>query len=139
MIKKIRIYTDGGARGNPGPAGSAAVIKSIDDGGEVLVSTHKKFFPHATNNQAEYEAIILGLTEAKHLEVEEVELVMDSELAVKQIQGEYRVKNPELAKKFLEVYNLSQAFKKFSARHILRERNHEADALVNEVIDENLK
>jgi len=139
MIKKIRIYTDGGARGNPGPAGSAAVIKSIDDGGEKTITVLKKFSPHATNNQAEYDAIILGLQEAKRMEVEEVELVMDSELAVKQIQGEYRVKNPELAKKFLEVYNLSVGFKKFSARHILRERNHEADALVNEVIDENLK
>ncbi|MFA6131504.1 MAG: ribonuclease HI family protein [Patescibacteria group bacterium] len=139
MIKSIRIYTDGGARGNPGPAGSGAVIKSLDEGGEKTIAKLKKFFPHATNNQAEYDAIILGLTEAKRLKVEEVELVMDSELAVKQIRGEYRVKNPELAKKFLEVYNLSRAFKKFSARHIMRERNFEADALVNEVIDENLK
>ncbi|HBR80236.1 MAG: Ribonuclease H [Candidatus Uhrbacteria bacterium GW2011_GWE2_45_35] len=138
MFKSVRIYTDGGARGNPGPAGSGAVIKSLDKGVEETVSTVKKFFPHATNNQAEYDAIIIGLEEAKRLGAEEVELVMDSELAVKQIRGEYRVKNPELAKKFLEVYNLSQAFKKFNARHIFREKNKEADALVNEVIDENI-
>jgi len=138
MFKSVRIYTDGGARGNPGPAGSGAVIKSLDEGGEKTITELKKFFPHATNNQAEYDAIILGLTEAKRLGVEEVELVMDSELAVKQIRGEYRVKNPELAKRFLEVYNLSQSFKKFSARHIFRERNKEADALVNQAIDENL-
>lgn len=139
MHKSVRIYTDGGARGNPGPAGAGAVIKALDGGKEETVAELKKFFHYATNNQAEYEAIILGLTEAKRLGVEEVELVMDSELAVKQIRGEYRVKNPELAKKFLEVYNLSLAFKKFSARHILRERNFEADRLVNEIIDENLK
>jgi ribonuclease HI len=139
MPKSVRIYTDGGARGNPGPAGSGAVIKSLDSGVEQTVSTVSKFFPRATNNQAEYDAIIIGLQEALRFGAEEVELVMDSELAVKQIRGEYRVKNPELAKKFLEVYNLSQKFKKFSARHVFREHNKEADALVNQAIDENLK
>jgi ribonuclease HI len=139
MIKSVRIYTDGGARGNPGPAGAAAVIKSLDTGGEKPVVALKKFFPRATNNQAEYEAVILGLSEAKRLKVEEVELIMDSELIVRQIRREYRVKNPELAQKFLQVYNLSCAFKKFSVRHVLRERNIEADALVNEVIDQNLR
>lgn len=139
MVKHLRLYTDGGARGNPGPAGAAAIIKSLDEGGEKKVAALKHFFPRATNNQAEYEAVILGLREAKKLGAEEVELVMDSELAVKQLRGEYRVKNPELAKKFLEIYNLSQSFKKFSVRHILRERNKEADALVNKVINDNLK
>lgn len=139
MPKSIRLYTDGGARGNPGPAGAAAIIKSFGVDGEKTVAVLKKFFPRATNNQAEYEAVILGLREAKKLGVEEVELVMDSELAVKQLRGEYRVKNPELARKFLEIYNLCQAFKKFNVRHILRERNQEADALVNQAIDENLK
>ncbi|MFH1253378.1 MAG: ribonuclease HI family protein [Candidatus Uhrbacteria bacterium] len=140
-IKNVRIYTDGGARGNPGPAGSGAVIKSLHEDGsenETIAALHK-FLGQATNNQAEYEAIILGLTKAKELGVERVELFMDSELAVKQLKGEYRVKNFELAKKFLVVYNLTQSFKEFKVRHIPREKNSEADALVNAVIDEHTK
>jgi len=140
-IKHVRIYTDGGARGNPGPAGSGSVIKMLhEDGteGETIAALHK-FLGHATNNIAEYEAVILGLSKAKELEVENVELYMDSELIVKQIKGEYRVKNPELAKKFLQVYNLINFFKDFKVKHIPRERNSEADALVNAVIDEHVK
>jgi len=141
MIKQVRIYTDGGARGNPGPAGSGAVIKSLhEDGSEKeTVAELKKFLGHATNNIAEYEAVILGLTKAKELGVEQVELIMDSELVVKQLKGEYRVKNPDLAKKFLEVHNLILSFKNFKVRHVLREKNKEADALVNAVIDEHVK
>jgi len=140
-MKHVRIYTDGGARGNPGPAGSGVVIKSLHEDGtenETIAALHK-FLGHATNNIAEYEAVILGLTKAKELAVEKVELYMDSELIVKQIKGEYRVKNPELAKKFLEVYNLIHFFKDFKVRHIPREKNSEADALVNAVIDEHIK
>ena len=141
MIKHVRIYTDGGARGNPGPAGSGAVIKFLhEDGteGEILAALNA-YVGETTNNQAEYQAIVMGLTRAKELEVEHVELYMDSELAAKQLKGEYRVKNPELAKRFLEVRNLMCAFKHVRIQHIPRERNKEADALVNAAIDEHLR
>lgn len=141
MIKHVRIYTDGGARGNPGPAGSGAVVKFLhEDGteGEVLAAVHK-YLGETTNNQAEYEAIILGLAKAKELGAQRVDLFMDSELAVKQLNGEYRVKNPGIAKKFLQVHNLLQGFQHVRIRHVPRERNREADALVNAAIDEHLK
>jgi ribonuclease HI len=130
---KIKICTDGGSRGNPGPAASAAVLKSA--GGEVL-DTVTRYLGETTNNQAEYTAIIIGLERAKHLGATEVEVVMDSELAVKQMNGEYKVKNPELAKRFLEVHNLMLSFKKVTFRHVRREFNKEADAAVNKSIDE---
>jgi ribonuclease HI len=141
MIKHVRIYTDGGARGNPGPAGSGAVIKFLhEDGteGETLAAVHE-YIGEATNNQAEYHAIIMGLKKAKELQAERVDLVMDSELAVKQLNGEYRVKNPALAQMFLQVHNLLQHFRGVRVRHVPREKNKEADALVNAAIDEHLK
>jgi ribonuclease HI len=141
MIEHVRIYTDGGARGNPGPAGSGAVIKFLhEDGaeGEVLAALHA-YIGETTNNQAEYQAIILGLQKAQELGAQRVDLFMDSELAVKQLNGEYKVKNPGIAKKFLEVYRLLQGFQHVSIRHVPREQNREADALVNAAIDEYLK
>jgi len=83
-------------------------------------------------------AIIRGLERAKELQVEEVEMVMDSELAVKQLNGQYRVKNQDLAKRFIEVYNLRMKFKKVTFKHVRREFNKDADALVNKAIDEAL-
>jgi len=141
MIKRVRIYTDGGARGNPGPAGSGAAIKFLhEDGteGELLAAVHE-YIGETTNNQAEYHAIVIGLTRAVELGAEEVDLVMDSELAVKQLNGEYRVKNPGLAVQYLKVHNLLQHFKSVRIRHVRRERNKEADALVNAAIDEHLR
>lgn len=140
MHKRLRIYTDGGARGNPGPAGLGVAIHARhEDGseGEVVATVHE-YLGKATNNQAEYMAIIRGLEKAKKLGAEDVEMVMDSELAVKQLNGQYRVKNPELAKRFMEVYNLRQQFTKVTFRHVRREKNKEADALVNAAIDEGL-
>src|SRR3989338_10034829 len=103
----LRIYTDGGSRGNPGPAASGAVLKELDeDGNERELERTGKFLGETTNNQAEYTAIIIGLEKAKELGAKDVELVMDSELAVRQLTGEYKVKHPEIAKRFLEVWHL---------------------------------
>lgn len=136
MPKKVRIYTDGGARGNPGPAGIGAVIIDLDQGkeGETL-ATVSKYIGETTNNQAEYQAVISGLKEAVNIKAQEVEIISDSELLVKQCNGEYRVKDPDLAKLFMEVYNLQQNFKKVTFSHTLRSGNKEADHLVNGAID----
>ncbi|MFH1315486.1 MAG: ribonuclease HI family protein [Candidatus Uhrbacteria bacterium] len=130
--KKIQIFTDGGARGNPGPAAGAAVLQTQD--GEVI-ATASKYMAHATNNQAEYTAIIIGLEKAKEIKAEEVEMFMDTELAVKQLNGEYKVKNPGLAKLFVQVLNLIHEFEKVTFTHVPRQHNAEADALVNRTID----
>lgn len=129
---KLTIFTDGGARGNPGSAGAGVVIKSD---GEV-VDEISEYLGEATNNQAEYTAILLGLERAKELGAKEVESVMDSELACKQLNGEYKVKDPDLAKIFIKVWNLTHEFDKVTFRHVRREFNKEADALVNKAIDE---
>lgn len=136
MHKHLRIYTDGGSRGNPGPSGAGAAIHLMRDGVEgKTIATVAEYLGKTTNNQAEYTAIVRGLEEAKHLGAEIVEVVMDSELAVKQLNGEYRVRNPELAKRYLEVHDLRQHFAKVTFRHVRREKNTEADALVNLAID----
>lgn len=136
---RVRIYTDGGSRGNPGPAGSGAVIKELhgDKEGEILARV-SRYLGKDTNNQAEYTAIIIGLERARTIGATEVDMVMDSELAVKQLNGIYKVKNPEIAKRFVEVHNLIQDFRKVTFRHVRREYNKEADALVNECIDAHL-
>ncbi len=139
MSKHVRIYTDGGARGNPGPAASGAVIKSLDaeKEGEVL-DTVSHYLGEATNNQAEYMAIIIGLERALHLGATDVQVYMDSELAAKQLNGEYKVKDEDLAKLFLKVWNLKNQFKTCTFTHVRREKNKEADALVNKSLDEHL-
>ncbi len=129
----LKIFTDGGSRGNPGPAASGAVLYS--ENGEV-VATASKYLGHDTNNQAEYTAIVIGLEKAKSLGAKTIELFMDSELAVKQLKGEYKVKNPEIAKRFLEVKNLWIQFDVVKIKHVRRELNKAADALVNKVLDE---
>ena len=136
-MKRVRTYTDGGARGNPGPAGAGAVVLALDaDGkdGKVLAEV-SKYLGETTNNQAEYTAIVLALQKARELGAEEVEMVMDSELAVRQLNGIYRVKNAELAKRFLEIVELKRHFKHVTFRHVRREFNKHADALVNQAID----
>jgi ribonuclease HI len=132
QYNKLQIYTDGGARGNPGPAGIGAVIWS----GNKLVGRHKKYIDEATNNQAEYKAVILALEEAKKLEPVELDFFLDSELVVKQLNREYKVKDKNLAPLFVQVWNLSMGFKKVTFTHVPREKNKEADKLVNEAIDE---
>lgn len=127
---KAKLYTDGGARGNPGPAGIGVVLEIKGQ-----KQFFKKYIGEATNNQAEYQAILLGLEKVKSAGVEEVECNLDSELVVKQLNQEYKVKNKDLAPLFIKVWNLSQGFKKIKFNHIYREDNKEADQLVNEAID----
>lgn len=131
----LRIFTDGGSRGNPGPAGCGAIIKDADTG-DVLKELHE-YLGEATNNQAEYQAVILGLKEAISLDPETIMVVADSELLVKQLTGVYRVKNEGLVERFAEVKNLEARFgKQIRYRHVPREQNKEADALANKAMDE---
>ena len=132
MNKKIIIFSDGGARGNPGPAGIGAVL--YDSKKQVLAKI-SKYIGEATNNQAEYQALITALKKAKELGGQELDVFLDSELVVKQLNREYKVKNKELAPLFLEVYNLSLNFSKITFTHVYRESNKEADRLVNEALD----
>jgi ribonuclease HI len=140
MINKVRMYADGGARGNPGPAAGAAVLFAIEENGESgkRVGEAARYYDHATNNVAEYTGIVVGLEKARELGYNEVECRLDSELAVKQLNGQYRVKNAALAKFFLEIHNLKTHFRKITFTHVRREYNKDADALVNKTIDEHL-
>jgi len=134
MSKKFIIYSDGGARGNPGPAGIGAVLKN--EKGEI-VATVSEYIGEATNNIAEYKAIIAAIKKAKELNATELNCYLDSELVVKQLKKEYKVKNQGLAPLYIKIYNLSQSFKKITYTHIRRELNKEADALANEAMDKN--
>lgn len=134
---KLIVYSDGGSRGNPGPAAGGAVLYSVDSTGGLSeqVAEASKFLGVATNNIAEYTGIIAGLQKALALGADEVECRMDSELAVKQLNGQYRVKNPGIAELFLVIHNLRAQFKKVTFKHVRREANVAADALVNRVLD----
>lgn len=130
---KLTIFSDGGARGNPGPAAAGIVIKNSS--GETLTA-YGEYLGEQTNNFAEYSALILGLKKAKELGANEVECILDSELVVKQMNREYKVKEPTLQKKFIEAYNAAMQFKKTVFRHTMREGNKEADAILNKILDE---
>lgn len=132
--KKIVIFTDGGARGNPGPAGAGAVAY----GGEKKLFALKKFLGvKQTNNWAEYEAVALALEEAKRQGLSgAIEIRMDSKLAVEQLMGHWKIKEPTLKPQVAKVRELLRAFSNFHFVHIPREENAEADALVNEAVDE---
>ncbi len=126
------IYSDGGARGNPGPAGIGAVLYNQE--GEEIASI-SKFIGQATNNQAEYQALIAALKKAQQLNIKELKVYLDSELIVKQVNREYKIKDQDLAKLFLQVHNLILAFPKISFHHIKREKNKRADELANQAMD----
>lgn len=129
---KLTTYTDGGARGNPGPAATGIVIKN--SAGKILAA-YGEYLGIQTNNYAEYFALLTALKHAKTLGAREVDCVLDSELVVKQMQGVYKVKEPTLQKLFIQVYNAAQQFKKVSYRHTRRENNQAADAEVNKILD----
>ena len=129
---KARLSTDGGARGNPGPAAYGFVIEAED--GTVLAAEGKAI-GIATNNVAEYSALIAGLKRAVELSVSELEVVSDSELLVKQMTGEYRVKNEALKELSLEASRLARRLGKVSYTAVRREHNELADQLVNEALD----
>ncbi|MBI3589683.1 MAG: ribonuclease HI family protein [Candidatus Liptonbacteria bacterium] len=130
--KKLIIYTDGGARGNPGPAALGVVVGSKE---------YSEYLGEMTNNKAEYLALVFALKKAKALlggkkaGEAEVEVRMDSELIVKQLNGEYKIKEPDLQPLFVEVWNLRLDFKKVEFKHIPREQNKRADRLVNRELD----
>jgi len=129
---KARLFTDGGARGNPGPAAYGYVLETED--GTVLAA-HGEAIGVATNNVAEYRGLLAGLAKAAELGVGEVEVVSDSELLVKQMRGEYRVKNEALRGLSLEAARLARQVGQVSYRHVRRAHNELADRLVNEALD----
>ncbi len=135
-MDKIIIYTDGGARGNPGPAGIGAVIYNEH---KKIIAEISEYIGVATNNQAEYKALLAAFRKAADLGAKELDCYLDSELVVKQLKGEYRVKDKDLALLFLDIHNLSLSFKKISYTHIPREKNEAADLLANEAMDRGTK
>lgn len=124
--------SDGGARGNPGPAGIGVVLRA----GDRVVGTYRAYIGETTNNQAEYQALFLGLTRAKELGARTVECLLDSELVTNQLNLKYKMKNKDLAVWFAKIWNLKQTFERVTFRHIPRDENAHADQLVNQAIDE---
>lgn len=131
-MEKLVVNVDGGARGNPGPAAIGAVIRA--PGGEVLEECGERI-GRATNNVAEYRALLLGIERAAELGASELELVGDSELVVRQVKGEYKVKDAALRELHAEVRRSLRGFQSWSIRHVRREHNADADRLVNEALD----
>ncbi|HSN13537.1 MAG TPA: reverse transcriptase-like protein [Anaeromyxobacteraceae bacterium] len=132
---RTRLFTDGAARGNPGPAGAGAVIVNPDGH---IVAKVGKFLGDSTNNVAEYMGLILGLRRAKAMGIKELDVLADSELMVKQLSGEYAVKAEHLKPLHLEAEALLKGFADVTVRHIPREENAQADAMSNRAIDERL-
>ncbi|MEO8290588.1 MAG: reverse transcriptase-like protein [Gaiellaceae bacterium] len=133
---RARLFTDGGARGNPGPAAAAFVLEAED--GTVL-DARGEAIGVATNNVAEYRALVAGLAKAAELGVDNLEVVSDSELLVKQMRGEYRVKNPALVELSLEAARLAREVGAVRYTAVRREDNELADRLVNDALDEAAK
>ena len=129
---RATLYTDGGARGNPGPAASAFVLESEDG---ALLDARGNAIGTATNNVAEYTALVNGLRRAAELGVSQLEVRSDSELMVKQMRGEYRVKNRDLQELFLGASRLARALGTVTYTHVRREHNELADRLVNDTLD----
>ncbi len=128
----VIVNVDGGARGNPGPAAVAAVITAADG---AVIDEQARLIGPATNNVAEYRALLLGIELAKQLGAREVELIGDSELIVRQVKGEYRVKDANLRELHGEVRAALGDLGRWSIRHVRREQNAAADRLVNEALD----
>ena len=137
---KYIIHTDGGARGNPGPAAIGVVIEGAGE-----IKKYGEYIGEATNNEAEYQAVIFALKKLKQLigkgkskSEAEVEIHVDSELLASQLNGEYKIKEKNLQQLFLEVWNLKQDFKSVSFKNIPREKNRGADKMVNQALDKEL-
>ena len=129
---KVVVHVDGGSRGNPGPAAGAAVISSPD--GELLAQA-SELLGVATNNVAEYRGLLLGLARARELGATEVELVNDSELVAKQLNGAYKVKHPDMRPLHAQALAALREFERWSIRSVPRAQNAQADALVNAALD----
>lgn len=129
---KLILYTDGGARGNPGPAGAGAHL--LDNEGNTVAEL-TQYLGETTNNQAEYRALLLALKKAQELGATEIEVRADSELMVRQLNGQYKVKNEALIPVYQEAKKYLLGFAKWTIKHIPREQNKQADALANQAID----
>lgn len=132
MIEQVNLYTDGGSRGNPGPAGAAFIIKDVH--GKLLLG-RGLFLGEATNNAAEYTAVREGLAAAKELGAQKVRLISDSELVVRQIMGQYKVKSSNIQALYAECMGLLSSFAAWKAEHVRREMNADADKLANQAMD----
>jgi len=138
-MKKIIIYTDGGSRGNPGPAAIGMVF--CNERGEIFKKYSQYLGDVLTNNEAEYQAVIFALNKFKSLfgkklaQNSELEIRSDSELLTNQLNGKYKILTPEIQSFFLTIWNLKLDFKNVKFRFISREKNKEADRLVNEALD----
>ncbi len=126
------MHVDGGARGNPGPSAAACVISAPD--GEVLAE-HSELLGRQTNNVAEYRALLLGLAKARELGADEVDVIGDSELIAKQVNGVYKVKHEAMKPLYLDAMKALREFASWSIRTVPRAQNKRADALVNEALD----
>lgn len=129
---KLVVHVDGGSRGNPGPAAAGAVL--FTPGGEV-VDRASAFLGYATNNVAEYEGLLLGLRRARELGADEVEVINDSELVAKQVNGHYKVKHPDMKPLHAQALSSLGQFASWKVRSVPRAQNKVADALVNEALD----
>jgi ribonuclease HI len=129
---KLVVHVDGGARGNPGPAAAAAVVSTPE--GEVLDEAHE-LLGTVTNNVAEYRGLLLGLDRARALGADEVEVVNDSELVAKQVNGQYKVKHPDMKPLHAAAMQAFGGFRRWSMRSVPRAQNAAADALVNQALD----
>jgi ribonuclease HI len=134
--KRLRVFSDGAARGNPGPAGAGAVV--LDKEGRVLARVGK-FLGRQTNNVAEYEGLLLGVSRAKDLGATEIEIRADSLLLIRQLEGAYQVKNAALKALHTKAKALLRAFDHVDLRHVPREENALADEMSNRAIDERME
>jgi len=132
----LHLYTDGASRGNPGEAGAGIAI--LDAQGNELVGTGE-YLGQCTNNEAEYRALLLGLAKCREFGRGRIKIHLDSELIVKQIRGEYRVKHPNLIPLFQQTMQRLSGFASFSIIHVRREKNSRADELANQAIDNHEK
>jgi ribonuclease HI len=132
-VKRATLYADGAARGNPGPAGAGAAL--LDEEGHVIGEV-TRYLGTATNNVAEYTALIIGLEEARRRDVTELEIRMDSKLVVEQMNGRWKIKHPNLRPLAVIAGELLRSFPERRIRHIPRAENAIADALANRAIDE---
>jgi len=129
--KKLLIYADGGSRGNPGPAGIGVIL--ID--GTKKIRELYRYIGETTNNMAEYNALLAALEEASGLGASEIIIHLDSELVTRQLNGEYKVKSEEIRPLFEKAVTMLKGFESFEIRHIAREKNKDADKLVNKAIN----
>lgn len=135
MHNLLIIHTDGGARGNPGPAGIGVVIETED---KDLVEEYQGYIGETTNNQAEYQAVVKAFELLEKHPTQNIDFFLDSELVVKQLNGEYKVKNQDLAPLFVKIYNARQQYSKVTFTHVRRAENKHADSLVNKALDAKL-